>query len=261
MATRPDLVDVLGYPVNAISWGEVLNLLEEWSKGRQSRFACLCNTHVIMTARSNATLDRAIRDADLRLPDGMPIAILMRFSSGRDQQRIAGPDLMWRYCANAERSGQSIFLLGSTTDTLEGLKLRLENAFPALRIAGYHSPPFRAMTEEEDRYLVELINRSGAHTIFVALGCPKQEIWMSEHRGLINGVMVGVGAAFDFHAGVVPRAPIWMQNVGLEWFHRLLAEPRRLWRRYLIINVQFAGIVFWRGMFGKLRDKRRATDA
>jgi N-acetylglucosaminyldiphosphoundecaprenol N-acetyl-beta-D-mannosaminyltransferase len=261
MALHSESADVLGYAMSAVSWAQTLELVDEWAGEHQSRFACLCNAHVVMTARRNARLDTAIRQADLALPDGMPIALLMKIGKHRDQKRIAGADLMWRYCERAERSGQSIFLFGSTPHTLTELRLRLRGAFPALVIAGHYSPPFGPMSESEDRRAIEMINGSRAHTVFVGLGCPKQEIWMSEHRGLINGVMIGVGAAFDFHAGVIPRAPVWMQNVGMEWFHRLITEPRRLWRRYLITNLQFLGAIFWHGLFAKARDKRRTTDA
>jgi len=261
VALHPESVDVLGYALSAVSWAQALELIEEWAQERQSRFACLCNTHVMMTARSNVRLDRAIRQADLVLPDGMPIALLMRVGKHRDQQRIAGADLMWRYCGKAESSGQSIFLLGGTPHTLELLRLRLHAAFPALAIAGYYSPPFRPMSESEDRHVTDIINGSGAHTVFVGLGCPKQEIWMSEHRGLINAVMLGVGAAFDFHAGLIPRAPAWMQNIGMEWLHRLIREPKRLWHRYLTTNFQFLAVFFWRGLLRRGTAKARRHKA
>jgi len=122
---------------------------------------------------------------------------------------------------------------------LELLQQRLKAAFPGLLIAGAYSPPFRLATAEEDEADVTRINSSGAGTIWVSLGCPKQEQWMAAHRGRVNAVMIGVGAAFDYHAGTIKRAPKWMQNAGLEWLHRLCSEPRRLWKRYLVTNTIF----------------------
>jgi N-acetylglucosaminyldiphosphoundecaprenol N-acetyl-beta-D-mannosaminyltransferase len=155
------------------------------------------------------------------------------------QRRVYGPDFFWAYCQSAEASAEPIYLLGSSPETLERLQLRLREAFPRLRIAGATSPPFRPLTAEEDRAIVEAINSSGARTVWVSLGCPKQEIWMASHHDAVHAVMLGVGAAFDFHAGTVRQAPRWMREHGLEWLHRLATEPRRLWRRYLVTNSWF----------------------
>ena len=155
------------------------------------------------------------------------------------QQRINGPDLMWKYCEQAQYRDESVFFYGSSEATLALLKTKLLSAFPTLKIAGVISPPFRTLTSAEDMAIIEQINTSGAGVVWVSLGCPKQELWMAEHRGRINAVMVGVGAAFDYHAGTLKRAPLWMQHNGLEWFYRLVSEPRRLWKRYLITNTLF----------------------
>jgi N-acetylglucosaminyldiphosphoundecaprenol N-acetyl-beta-D-mannosaminyltransferase len=146
---------------------------------------------------------------------------------------------MLEYCAHAARIGQSIFLYGSTEETLISLRAQLLKRFPDLQIAGAIAPAFRQLTAEEDAADVECINVSGAGTVWVGLGCPKQELWMAAHRGRVNAVMLGVGAAFDFHAGNLVRAPVWMRNCGLEWLHRLASEPRRLWKRYLVTNTVF----------------------
>ncbi len=139
----------------------------------------------------------------------------------------------------ASKSGQSIYLYGSTGDVLQRLQHRLQQAFPGLKIAGISSPPFSEMSEEEDLQIIEDINQSGANVVFVGLGCPIQEQWMSAHRGRIRATMIGVGAAFDYHAGTIKRAPVWAQRAGLEWLYRLLSEPRRLWRRYFYTNSVF----------------------
>jgi N-acetylglucosaminyldiphosphoundecaprenol N-acetyl-beta-D-mannosaminyltransferase len=146
---------------------------------------------------------------------------------------------MWKYCEAVNGSAESIYLYGSTEQTLAGLKANLLRAFPGLKVAGVYSPPFRPLTEEEEDAVAVMINSSGANIVFVGLGCPKQERWMAAQRGRIHAVMIGVGAAFDYHAGITRRAPQWMQRWGLEWLHRLASEPRRLWRRYLVTNTLF----------------------
>jgi N-acetylglucosaminyldiphosphoundecaprenol N-acetyl-beta-D-mannosaminyltransferase len=146
---------------------------------------------------------------------------------------------MWRYCEWAAANGESIYLYGGSESTLSALTIRLMRAFPRLVIAGATSPPFRPMTVEEDAAAAAAINASGAGTVWVGLGCPKQEFWMDSHRGQVNATMIGVGAAFDYHSGTVRRAPVWLQRLGLEWLYRLGSEPRRLWRRYLFTNAYF----------------------
>lgn len=231
--------NVIGAPIDAIDWRGTLDLLSRWSQTAESRVVCICNVHSVVTARSDPAFARVIDEADLATPDGAPVAWLMRRLGWAGQQRINGPDLMWRYCEEAARRGESIFLYGGTPDTLNRLERRLLQTFPGLRIAGSVSPPFRPLTPEEDAEFVRTIVESGAGTVWVSLGCPKQELWMAEHRGRIPKVMVGVGAAFDYHAGTLRRAPSWMQHAGLEWLHRLGSEPRRLWRRYLGTNTVF----------------------
>jgi N-acetylglucosaminyldiphosphoundecaprenol N-acetyl-beta-D-mannosaminyltransferase len=172
-------------------------------------------------------------------PDGAPVAWLMRRLGVHGQERINGPDLMWRYCIESAQRGESIYLYGAEPLTLNALVNKLLEKIPGLKIAGAYSPPFRPLTTDEDAVLVEAINASGAGTVWVSLGCPKQEIWMAEHRGRINAVMIGVGAAFDYYAGTIKRAPLWMQRNGLEWLHRISREPRRLWKRYLVTNILF----------------------
>jgi N-acetylglucosaminyldiphosphoundecaprenol N-acetyl-beta-D-mannosaminyltransferase len=155
------------------------------------------------------------------------------------QERVSGPDLTWAMLARCAAEGLPVYFFGSTRDTLGLLAQRINATFPTLNVVGLEAPPFRAITEQEDAESVERINASGAGLVFVGLGCPKQEHWMLAHRGRIHAVMLGVGAAFDFHAGTVPRAPMWMREHGLEWLHRLASEPRRLWHRYLVTNTLF----------------------
>jgi len=230
---------VLDTHIDAISWDDVMNRLVSWAGQRQSRYVTLCNVHSVVTASQSACHQKVLSQADLALPDGAPIAWALRREGFSHQERINGPDLTWRYLAAAERLGQSVYFYGSSDHTLAELRKQIEQTFPKLRIAGMVSPPFRALSEEEDQADVEHINQSGANLVFVGLGCPKQEAWMAAHRGRIHAVMVGVGAAFDYHAGTLRRAPAWMQRLGLEWAYRLVREPNRLLRRYAQTNSVF----------------------
>jgi len=231
--------DVIGVPIDALDWGTARRVLLEWARMRDSRYVCICNVHSVVTAANDIDYFRVIERADMVTPDGAPVAWTIRRKGFAFQERINGPDLMWKLCADAESANISIGLHGSTEVTLELLCSRLRMAFPRLRIAHSMSPPFRALSASEDQAVVDAVNASGVGLLFVGLGCPKQEKWMAVHRGRISAVMLGVGAAFDFHAGTVSRAPTWMRRNGLEWLHRLLSEPRRLGRRYVVTNTIF----------------------
>lgn len=230
---------VLSAPIDVLTWAQALARIAAWAAARESRYVCITNAHSVVTASQEADFCRVLTEADMATPDGAPVAWMLRRLGHADQQRINGPDLMWRYCAEATARGESIYLYGGLPETLERLQAVLAVQFPGVRIAGAYSPPFRALTPEEDAEVVNAINASGAGTVWVGLGCPKQERWMAAHRGRVNAVMIGVGAAFDYHAGTIKRAPLWMQRSGLEWLHRLSSEPGRLWKRYLVTNTLF----------------------
>lgn len=230
---------VIGSRIDVLTWDGALSCIDNWAAARESRVVCICNAHSVVAARSDADFGEALSNADMATADGAPVAFMLRRLGHSGQERINGPDLMLKYSALAAQSGRSIYLYGAGDETLSLLRERLSSEFPGLVIAGAYSPPFRALTHEEDCAIVHDINESGAHVVWVGLGCPKQEKWMTAHRGRINAVMVGVGAAFDYHAGTLKRAPLWMQQNGLEWFYRLMAEPQRLWRRYLVTNSLF----------------------
>lgn len=232
-------VEVLGTRLHHLTWERALAVMAGWAERRESRVVVACNVHSLVTARLSAAFHQTLQQADLATADGAPVAWMMRQLGCRGQQRISGPDLMWRYFAEAAKRGESVFLYGGEQATLDALRQRMATEFPALRVAGMWSPPFRELTPEEDEAAIQMINASGAQTVWVALGCPKQEVWMTHHRHRIHAVMVGVGAAFAYHAGVVRRAPAWMQRNGLEWLHRVCSEPRRLWRRYAVTNSLF----------------------
>ncbi len=230
---------VIGVPIDVVSWDEALARLSRWGGAHESRVVCICSVHSVVTARQDQSFGDIVRAADMATPDGAPVAFMLRRSGHAAQERINGPDLMWKFCERADRSGERVFFYGGQPKVLEQLCARLKAQFPGLDVAGTYAPPFRALSAEEDEEIVRQINASGAGVVWVGLGCPKQERWMQAHRGRIQAVMVGVGAAFDYHAGTLRRAPRWMQKRGLEWVYRLAHEPRRLWRRYLVANSVF----------------------
>jgi N-acetylglucosaminyldiphosphoundecaprenol N-acetyl-beta-D-mannosaminyltransferase len=244
---------VLNASIDVISWRDALHTIHGWASRRESRYVCICNVHSVVTATQDAEFERVINEADLATPDGAPIAWMLRRLGYLQQQRINGPDLMLKYCEQAALRGESVFLYGGTPETLQRLRPALRERFPSLNIAGAISPPFRPLTPAEDAETVATINASGAGTVWVSLGCPKQEKWMAAHRHRIQAVMIGVGAAFDYHAGTTRRAPVWMQNHGLEWLHRMASEPGRLSRRYLQTNSIF--------LFKALRQLARRPNA
>jgi N-acetylglucosaminyldiphosphoundecaprenol N-acetyl-beta-D-mannosaminyltransferase len=232
-------VSVLHASIDVVDWDAALSRIAEWAANRESRYVCICNSHSVVTAGQEPAFGQVVARADMATPDGAPVAWMIRKLGFRGQQRINGPDLMWKYCEQASRRGESIYLYGGAPETLEILQHRLAKEFPGLRVAGAYSPPFRALTATEDADAVRRINASGAGTVWVSLGCPKQEMWMAAHHESVKAVMIGVGAAFDYHAGTIQRAPLIVQQAGLEWLYRLISEPRRLWRRYLITNTLF----------------------
>lgn len=230
---------VLGAQIDVVSWDGALRRIESWSLARESRYVCICNVHSVITGEEDPAFQSIVNQADMATPDGAPIAWSLRGAGFLKQERINGPDLMWRQLGAAERMGLVVSFYGSTARTLDQLRRALLDEFPRLRIGVMISPPFRRLSEEEDQVDIGAINAAATQVLYVGLGCPKQEYWMAARRGKVQAVMLGVGAAFDYHAGTVKRAPLWMQNRGLEWLHRLCSEPGRLWRRYLTTNTRF----------------------
>lgn len=233
---RSSVVNVLDVPMSAVDPAEAAAAARDWAEEGRPAYVCAVNVHSTMEATRDLGLRDALQHADLNVPDGVPIVWGMRALGAPGQTRVFGPSLMWEVCRRAAESGIPIALYGSTEETLAALQATLASAFPALRIVDAISPPFRPLADEEDAAMVARINDSGARIVFVGLGAPKQEKWMAEHRGRVHAVMLGVGAAFDYHAGKIRRAPLWMQRAGLEWLYRLVQDPRRLWRRYIFNN-------------------------
>lgn len=234
---------IISTHIDRVDWTLATNRIMRWARGRERRFVTVCNVHSVVTARADLRLRAAIEASDLATPDGMPVAWLISRRRKEPQSRVNGPDLTLRLCALAELEGIVISFYGSQESTLELLRRELLRKFPKLRLGAMISPPFRALLPSEVEMHRKLLNDAQSGIVFVGLGCPKQEAWMHENSANIGGVLIGVGAAFDYIAGTVKRPPLWMQKIGLEWLGRFVAEPRRLWRRYLVTNSVYVGYV------------------
>ncbi|MEL7357659.1 MAG: WecB/TagA/CpsF family glycosyltransferase [Cyanobacteria bacterium J06560_6] len=202
-----------------------------------------------------------MKKAALVTPDGKPLVMGMRWLGSKHQPRVYGPDLMLAWCARSTTANLPVYLYGSTPKTLKRLSANLKARFPTLQIAGTHSPPFRLLTPAEEAADIARIHQSGAAVVFVGLGCPKQEEWMHRQLGKLNAVMLGVGAAFQFHSGEVAQAPRWMMKYSLEWLFRLYQEPQRLWSRYLFTNTTFVVLFGWQLLKHRLIGFTRHTIA
>ena len=236
----PPKHNLFGVEISRTCYGEAADLIMQAARERRAMLVDHMPVHGLIEASQDSSLREKINRFDIVAPDGQPVRwALNHFYQTGLSDRVYGPELMLRLCARAEQEQVGIYLYGSQLHVLERLSGNLLRRFPKLRIAGYESPPFRPLTMTEDRETVSRINSSGAGLIFLGLGCPKQEHFAYNHRELIQGVQLCVGAAFDFHAGSKKMAPAWMQRNGLEWAFRLMSEPRRLWKRYLRTNFHF----------------------
>lgn len=232
---------MLGIPLAVSGYEQVVDWMEEMVAAGARGYVTAAAVNLVMSAREDPEAMAAVLGATLAVPDGQPLVWALRALGHPGATRVYGPDLMLRFCARAAASGTPIYLYGGRTpEALELLEARLRARLPGLRIAGGFSPPFRPLTAEEEQRAIAEINSSGAAVVWVGTGQPKQEKWMHHMRPHLTApLLVGVGAAFDFHAGLVPQAPAWMQRSGLEWVYRLAREPRRLWRRYARYNPRF----------------------
>lgn len=233
-------VDVLGVHVSAINYATAVREIESWIERGERQYVCVTGVHGVMECQRDPELLRIHNASGLTTPDGMPMVWAGRRAGATAMSRVYGPDLMLALCDLAARRQWSSFFYGGGEGVADLLASRLQNRFPRLAVAGTFTPPFRPLTSEEDDAVVKLINGSGATLVWVGLSTPKQERWMAAHRSLLQApVLLGVGAAFDIHAGLLPQAPVWMQQRGLEWAYRVYREPRRLWRRYARNNPRF----------------------
>jgi len=236
---------VLGVRVDAVQIPDVVSRMQKWIRKRDScHYIAVMDMHSLMQAQHVASFKTILENADLVVPDGFPLVWLGRRKGLALRRRVYGPELMEHFCEETSSRGYRHFLYGGAPGVAEQLAARLTVRFPGLQIAGTYCPPFRPLTQDEDDAAVSLINGARTDIVWVGLGAPKQERWMSEHQARLSApVLVGVGAAFDFHTGRIAQAPPWMREHGLEWFFRLSREPGRLWRRYLIYGTQFVALI------------------
>lgn len=232
---------ILGVRINAVQIPDVISCFETWiQENSASRFVAVCNVHMVMEAQDDHCFLEMLNSSALTVPDGKPLTWVGSHRGFDLKRRVYGPDLFQDFLAETHARGYRHFFYGGHPEVLEKMVEIIHRRFPQTKIAGHYSPPFRALTPQEDADVVAMINRSGADILWIGLGCPKQEIWMYEHRERLNvPVMAGVGQAFNIVAGNLKQAPPWMREHGLEWLFRLLLEPRRLWRRYLVLNTRF----------------------
>ncbi|MCX7718157.1 MAG: WecB/TagA/CpsF family glycosyltransferase [Candidatus Sumerlaeaceae bacterium] len=245
-----EAANIAGLGVDAVTPERIVEWAVTAAQAGQSQVCCFATVHMVIEAHRSGQYARMLAAADRVAPDGLPLVWVQHLYGVRNSRRTAGPDtapLLWERCA---REGLPVALYGATSETLGRLRDALRQRFPDLQVVYAYAPPFRPLTPDEDEQIVRDLTASGARMVFVALGCPKQEIWCIEHRGRIPAVLLPVGAAFDFHAGTLRRAPVWLQRLGLEWLHRLAQEPRRLARRYFIYNTWFVLLVAmqWLGL-------------
>ncbi len=236
--------NVLGVKVSSINMSIAMETIEGWIERREPNYVTVTGVHGVMESQVDPDLRRIHNRAGMVTPDGMPLVWLGRYNGNKNVERVYGPDLMLALCEKFITNGYRHYLYGGNEGVPELLKSRLEQRFPGIKIVGTYSPPFRSLTDEEDENIVKAINSAKPDIVWVGLSTPKQERWMAEHVDRLEvPILIGVGAAFDFNAGLIKQAPLWMQKSGLEWLFRLVTEPRRLWRRYLRNNPRFVLLI------------------
>jgi N-acetylglucosaminyldiphosphoundecaprenol N-acetyl-beta-D-mannosaminyltransferase len=248
---RPTTADVVDVPLALIDYERTLDWIDTMVSARVLGYVCVCNVHTVTASHEDAELRHALDRSSFNVPDGQPLVWALSALGHRLGDRVYGPELMARACQRATSGRQRFYLYGGRNQgALVQLALNLRQRYPGIKIVGGYSPPHRPLTDEEEDAIAEEINGTRADVVWVGIGVPKQEKWMARMRDRLDApVLVGVGAAFDFHAGLVPQAPRWLQQAGLEWAYRLAHEPRRLWRRYLRYNPRFV-VAFGRQLAG-----------
>jgi N-acetylglucosaminyldiphosphoundecaprenol N-acetyl-beta-D-mannosaminyltransferase len=254
----PRTVPVLGVPLALTDYQRTLDWIDSMVREGERGYVCVCNVHAVMASEEDPELRASLLGSSVNVPDGQPLVWAINALGHSLAGRVYGPELMSRACERAASTQQRMYLYGGRNQgALVQLALNLRQRHPGVKIVGGYSPPHRPLTVEEADAVVEEINRSRADVVWVGIGVPKQEKWMASMRSRLDApVLVGVGAAFDFHAGLVPQAPTWIQEAGLEWAYRLAHEPRRLWRRYVRYNPRFV-TAFTR----QLAEQRRTEQA
>ena len=231
--------NIMGVNLAAINMPWLLDFTKKYIKELSGDYLCVSNVHTTVTSYDDPTYLAVQNGGIMAIPDGGPLSSIGRKRGFSEMQRTTGPDYLKEVLKISAEEGYRHYFYGSTEETLEKLHGILEKDYPGVQVAGMYSPPFRTLTDEEDEEVIKMINETDADFVWVGLGAPKQENWMAAHQGKIKGFMVGVGAAFDYEAGNIDRAPIWMQKCNLEWLYRFLQEPKRLFKRYFYTNTKF----------------------
>lgn len=231
--------EILKTNINVLTMQKTVDYLDRHLDKLRGRYICVSNVHTTVTAYRDVKYRAVQNGSALNLPDGKPLSIVQKWMGYPDAGRVPGPDLMPEIFALSEKRGYTHYFYGSKPETLEALRKKLKEQYPDLNIVGMYSPPFRPLTKTEDEEVIKMINDANPDFIWIGLGAPKQEFWMAAHEGIFSGIMLGVGAGFDFHAGTTKRAPMWMQEICMEWLYRITQDPKRLLKRYLDTNFSF----------------------
>ena len=231
--------EILKTNINVTNMSDTIKYIGGHLDDLRGKYICVSNVHTTVMSYENEEYRKIQNGAAMALPDGAPLSSYSRRKGYKQAQRVTGPDLMLELFAISKEKGYRHYFYGATEETLQSMQEVLERDYPGIQIAGMYAPPFRALTPQEDAQIVAKINESRPDFIWIGLGAPKQEEWMYQHMGQLQGVLIGVGAGFDYLAGYIKRAPRWMQRMSLEWLYRLLQDPKRLWRRYFTSNVKF----------------------
>lgn len=251
---------VLNIPVSKMNLAQTVSSVLELAHQRKNTYLCALNVHSVTLAQYSAELFNTLSQSEINCPDGMPLVWIGRMGGDPSISQVRGPDLMLEICQASVPFGFRHFLFGGKSTVAEKLKQELEKKIPGIQVVGAYTPPFRPMTELEEKQLKQMVDKTKPHFFWVGLGSPKQELFCARyvHR-LDAGVMVGVGAAFDIFTGSIKDSPIWVRKIGLQWLHRLLQEPKRLWKRYLILNPLFLLLVVKKRLKDKISGNQKSS--
>lgn len=233
-------INICNVPVSSVNIPQACEIIDSWINERKKVYICVAPASTIVDCQSDGEYKKVLDGADMITPDGMPVVWVAKCMGDKNIERTYGPDLMLALCDKGQKKGYKHYLYGGTESACSLLKSVLKRRFPDIDIKGHYAPPFRPAHTQEDKKIIDEINELNPDILWVGLGSPKQDYWMVEHREQLNvPIIIGVGAAFDFLAGIKKQAPLWMRRSGLEWAFRLCCEPKRLWRRYLVGNTKF----------------------
>ena len=239
--------NILGVNVSCLDMNKAIELVTNNLENLSGKYICVSNVHTTVMSYEDAEYRNIQNSASFVFPDGKPLSVVAKKREYKNIERVTGPDFMDKMCDISNEKNYRHFFYGSTEKTLEKLKQHLKEKYPNIEIVGMYSPPFRELTEQEDEEIINKINETNPDFVWIGLGAPKQEKWMYNHKDKIKGLMIGVGAAFDYHAGNIKRAPMWMQKCSLEWLYRLIQAPKKLFCRYMKTNFKFIWNVYIRG--------------